>query len=169
MLERSRDVESYDFSLVLQDRLENDDIDEESEKQIRKKLKDLDKNDGGESFAAENDSPPADFEDILKETKLLLSKSRKRKMDQRNPTKGRRTPIPKTPQRVDDLVATIKSTDIEIAKDIALKLHEEKSDLILRVVQLLGKEIAIQLFENTKETENDGGIMVAVSYDLKIE
>jgi len=158
--ERTRDVESYDFSLMLQDRLDNDDIDEESEKKIRKKLKDLDKNDGGESFAAD-DSPPENFEDILKETKRLLSNSRKRKMDQRNPTKGRRTPIPKAPQRVDDLTASVESTDIEIAKEIAFKLHEDKIDLILRCVQLLGKERVIELFQSTKEVENDGGIMVA--------
>jgi len=159
--ERTRDVESYDYSLVLHDRLDNDDIDEESEKKIRKKLEALDQNDGGESFAAENDNPPENFEDILKKTKVLITNSRKRKMDQRNPTRGRRTPVPKTPQRVDDLIATVESTDFEIAKEIASKLHEDKIDLILRVVELLGKEMAIQLFESTKEAENDGGIMVA--------
>jgi len=162
--ERSRHVESYDFSLVLRDRLANDDIDEESEKKIRRTLKDLDKKDGGESFGAGNpESPPENFEDCLKETKLLLSNSRKRKMDHKNPGRGRRTPIPQIPQRVDDLIATIESTDIELAKEISVKLHEDKIQLILRVVELLGKEMAIQLFEDTKEAENSGGIMTAVS------
>jgi hypothetical protein len=36
-------------------------------------------------------------------------------------------------------------------------------DLILRAVEILGKEITIKLFYETQETENDGGIMVAVS------
>ena len=55
------------------------------------------------------------------------------------------------------------------AKEIAFKLHEDKIDLILRCVQLLGKERVIELFQSTKEVENDGGIMVAVSYFQRIK
>lgn len=160
-LDKSRDVESYDYSLCLADRLNEEDLDEEAEKRIRKKLADLDKKDGSESFTKEEEAIPEDFEQSLQQAQKLLN-SRKRKMDQRDP----QPPKPSVKSRllrVEDLSVTERSSALEVAQDITVKLHEEKMDLILRVVDILGKEIAIQLFRETQEAENDGGILVAVS------
>lgn len=162
-LDRSRDVESYDYSLCLADRLNQEDLDEEVEKKIRKKLADLDKKDGSESFIKEEETLPEDFEQSLKQTQHLLN-SRKRKMDQRETEpKPPKSNVKSRLRRVEDLSVTENSTVLEVAQDITTKLHEEKMDLILRVVEILGKQIAIQLFHETQEAENDGGIPVAVT------
>ena len=167
-LDRSRDVESYNYSLCLKDRLETEALDEETEKRIRKKLADLDKKDGSESFVKEEEAVPEDFEQSLQQTQKLLN-SRKRKMDQRDVQPLLQTaPRPRL-LRVEDLTVTENSTVLEVAQDITLKLHEEKMDLILRVVEICGKKLTIQLFNETQETENDGGIMVAVSFPVNSE
>ncbi len=161
-LDRSRDVESYNYSLCLKDRLETEDLDKATEKRIRKKLADLDKKDGSESFVKEEEEAvPEDFEQSLQQTQKLLN-SRKRKMDQTD-SQPRQKTVPKPRLlRVEDLSVSESSTVLEVAQDITLKLHEEKMDLILRVVEICGKELTIQLFRETQETENDGGIMIAV-------
>ncbi|XP_049788174.1 phosphorylated adapter RNA export protein [Schistocerca cancellata] len=48
----------------------------------------------------------------------------------------------------------------ELAKDIADKLWEQKEELILKVVQVLGKQKAIDLFEKTRKVEEVGGLMI---------
>lgn len=48
----------------------------------------------------------------------------------------------------------------ELAKDIADKLWEHKEELILRAVQVLGKQKAIDLFEKTRKVEEVGGLMI---------
>lgn len=162
--DRSRDVESYNYPRGLSTRLEDENLDEESEIKIRKTLKHLDKKDGGKSFGGQSETPsptPEDFEQSLVAAKQLLN-SRKRKMDQRDSQKERK---PKKelpmPSRVKDLIVTTESSPLEVAKDIALKLYEEKTDLIQRAVEIVGIEASIQLFKQTQEAENDGGILVA--------
>lgn len=159
-LNRYRDVETYDYTLALKSRLENEDIDKATENKIRRKLNELDKKDGNKSILkTEIAKEPEDFESTLKQTQQLLN-SRKRKMDHRDRDKPK-SRKPKI-QRVNDLSTTVESTDLELAQDIASKLYEEKIDLILRTVEILGKEATIELFKETQETENDGGILVAV-------
>lgn len=164
-LDRSRDVESYNYVLCMKNRLEEEDIDEKTEQRIRKKIADLDEKYGDGVPVKVEKAIDEDFEQSLQQTQTLLN-SRKRKMDQRETQPQNTVPKSKTKaklRRVEELSVTEKSTVMEVAQDIALKLHEEKMDLILRVVEILGKEITIKLFYETQETENDGGIMVAVS------
>ncbi|XP_071455779.1 phosphorylated adapter RNA export protein [Hetaerina americana] len=58
------------------------------------------------------------------------------------------------------LNTTVSDNETDVAKDIAAKLNEEKEDLIVRVVTTLGKEKAIELYEQTKKIEEDGGMTV---------
>ena len=83
-------------------------------------------------------------------------------MDHRIPSQKKHS-IKKNPCRVEDLILTEEATSLEVAQEIAKKLHEWKSDLILRAVEILGTDVAIRLFEETKEAESNGGVMVAVS------
>ncbi|XP_046633017.1 phosphorylated adapter RNA export protein-like [Daphnia pulicaria] len=162
-LDRSRDVESYNYVLCMKNRLEEEDIDEKTEQRIRKKIADLDEKYGGGDPVKVEKAVDEDFEQSLQQTQTLLN-SRKRKMDQRDQQPQSTAPKSKVKarlRRVEELSVTEKSSVMEVAQDIALKLHEEKMDLILRVVEILGKEITIKLFYETQETENDGGIMVA--------
>ncbi|XP_022189897.2 phosphorylated adapter RNA export protein isoform X2 [Nilaparvata lugens] len=59
-----------------------------------------------------------------------------------------------------DLAVTSENTDDEVSKDIVEKLSEKKDDLIYRVVTGIGKEKAIELYNETKRIEEDGGMMV---------
>lgn len=149
----------------MKNRLEEEDIDEKTEQRIRKKIADLDEKYGGETPVIVEDPVAEDFEQSLQKTQKLLT-SRKRKMEQRETQSPNTVQRPRSRtqlRRVEDLTVTESSTVLEVAQDITVKLHEEKMDLILRVVEIIGKELTIQLFRETQETENDGGIMVAVS------
>lgn len=59
-----------------------------------------------------------------------------------------------------DLNVTIDDDVEDIAKDIANKLYEEKADLLLRIVQLLGASKAMELYKETQTVEADGGMLV---------
>ncbi|KAL5293442.1 PHAX family protein [Megaselia abdita] len=47
-----------------------------------------------------------------------------------------------------------------VAKEIAFNLFEEKDDLILRLVSVVGTRKAIELFKETQRIEKDGGMMI---------
>ncbi|KAI5741197.1 hypothetical protein M8J76_011373 [Diaphorina citri] len=51
-----------------------------------------------------------------------------------------------------------ESSEQDLADDIANKLLEIESDLVLRTVQLAGKKEAINFFEKTQEIEKNGGM-----------
>lgn len=167
-VDKSRDVESYyKYGSKLGDRLGGEDIHEA--KKIKEKLVQLDKKDGSDSFQPEEAKDASndgeDFEQTLQETQKLLS-SRKRKMDERDDAPKKKSGPRRPPRflRVEDLSVTASSSPLEVAQDIALKLHEEKMDLISRTIDIIGVDAAIDLFKETQEVENDGGIFVAVSF-----
>lgn len=61
---------------------------------------------------------------------------------------------------VADLSTTVDSTDADIAIDITTKLSEKKDLLIRRVVDIIGKEKAIDFFQKTKKIEESGGMLI---------
>lgn len=168
LMDKSRDVESYyNYGQKFGERLGGQVLsDEEESQKIQETLIQLDKKDGADSFQPAEEAPSKadDFELSLQETQQLL-KSRKRKMDQREDqgTKNKPSSTRKRVLRVEDLDVTSASSPLEVSQDIGLKLHEEKLDLISRAVEIIGVEAAINLFKETQEIENEGGIYVAVS------
>uniref|UniRef100_A0A336LVY0 Phosphorylated adapter RNA export protein n=1 Tax=Culicoides sonorensis TaxID=179676 RepID=A0A336LVY0_CULSO len=58
-----------------------------------------------------------------------------------------------------DLTVNPDSSNEEIAQDIAMKLYEEKDDLLLHAINTVGREIPLKLFAETKKIELDGGMM----------
>uniref|UniRef100_A0A1B6LHB4 Phosphorylated adapter RNA export protein n=1 Tax=Graphocephala atropunctata TaxID=36148 RepID=A0A1B6LHB4_9HEMI len=59
-----------------------------------------------------------------------------------------------------NLSVTADDSAEEVAEDIAKKLREHKVDLILNVVLVLGKEKAIALYNETKDVEDNGGMLL---------
>lgn len=59
-----------------------------------------------------------------------------------------------------NLNVTLESEVQDIAKDIANKLYEEKEDLILKILETVGKEKCFELFNKTQEIEADGGMLI---------
>lgn len=60
---------------------------------------------------------------------------------------------------ISDLCTTVESTDSDVATDITIKLNEKKDILIRRVVDIIGKEKAIDFYQKTKQIEEDGGLL----------
>ncbi|ALC48199.1 Phax [Drosophila busckii] len=48
----------------------------------------------------------------------------------------------------------------DVASEMASKLYELKDELIVRVVQVLGIDLPLQLYKQTQRIEADGGIMI---------
>ena len=63
-------------------------------------------------------------------------------------------------RNIADLSATTESTDSDVATDIAAKLSEKKDLLIRRIVDIIGKEKAIEFFQKTKKIEEGGGMLI---------
>ncbi|KAJ1531118.1 hypothetical protein ONE63_005940 [Megalurothrips usitatus] len=61
---------------------------------------------------------------------------------------------------IHDLSKTEGDSTDEIARDMAKKLLETQEDLILRVINTLGKERAIALYQKTQSIEADGGMLI---------
>nr|CAI5830879.1 unnamed protein product [Callosobruchus analis] len=59
-----------------------------------------------------------------------------------------------------DLSVDIDNSPEDIAKDVACKLYEEKGELILKVIQTLGKKRTLEIFQETKRIEEDGGMLI---------
>lgn len=64
-----------------------------------------------------------------------------------------------TPRLILDL-NNRESTDEDVARDIANKLYEEKDTLLLRIVEVLGRDVPIKIFKETQKIEKDGGMMI---------
>lgn len=58
-----------------------------------------------------------------------------------------------------DLAVSADCSNEEIAQDIAMKLCEEKDDLLLHAINTIGSEIPMKLFVETQKIELDGGMM----------
>lgn len=62
-------------------------------------------------------------------------------------------------RKMADLITTIESTDADVTDDIASKLNEKKVILIGRIVEIIGKEKAIDFYQQTKKIEEGGGLL----------
>ncbi|XP_023018246.2 phosphorylated adaptor for RNA export [Leptinotarsa decemlineata] len=122
--DRSREVESYDYTLAYK-------------------------------FHNEEKSP------------FCNNKNNKRTFDDRNDInfkQRKRSPGSKKMKGSKRVILALKTdvnSDTEVlAKDIANKLYEEKEDLIKKVIVSLGKQRAIDIFEETRRIEEEGGMLI---------
>lgn len=73
--------------------------------------------------------------------------------------KNNRNKQRKKPKILPDLSVTLESSEEDYGRDMAQKLEEEKADLIMKVVSVIGKEASLNLFEITQRIERDGGML----------
>lgn len=73
--------------------------------------------------------------------------------------KNRRKNRLKKPKILPDLSVTLESNDEDFGRDMADKLEEEKADLIIRVVTVIGKPASLSLFKTTQNMERNGGML----------
>lgn len=65
----------------------------------------------------------------------------------------------KKPKILADLVATLESSEEDFGREMAQKLEEEKWDLIMKVVSVIGQEASLDLYQITQRIERDGGML----------
>lgn len=58
-----------------------------------------------------------------------------------------------------DMSVSIDANDDEFGRDMAEKLEEDKCDLILKVVSVIGKESSMNLYKITQKIEREGGML----------
>lgn len=133
-LYQERSVESYNFTLRYNDREPCNNNSSDDEKDVEQRLT--------------NKRTNSDRHNV----KLRLGKRKNSSMDLDN-QKG-------SVRIVADLSTTVDSTDADIAIDITTKLSERKDLLIRRVVDIIGKEKAIDFFQKTKKIEESGGMLI---------
>uniref|UniRef100_T1GS94 Phosphorylated adapter RNA export protein n=1 Tax=Megaselia scalaris TaxID=36166 RepID=T1GS94_MEGSC len=64
------------------------------------------------------------------------------------------------PRILCDLTLTENDEAESLAREIAHNLFEEKDELILRLVSVVGTRMAIKLFQETQKIEKEGGMMI---------
>ncbi|KAH8297168.1 hypothetical protein KR044_005795 [Drosophila immigrans] len=64
------------------------------------------------------------------------------------------------PRHILDLNDTVGRDACDVAREMASKLYEEKDELLVRVVQVLGLDVPLELYKETQRIEADGGMMI---------
>ncbi|XP_068206848.1 phosphorylated adapter RNA export protein [Palaemon carinicauda] len=65
-----------------------------------------------------------------------------------------------SPRGLADLTVTDETTDEELGLAMADALFESKKDIIVRTVETIGREKALELYKETQEIEKNGGLMI---------
>ncbi|KAM8712978.1 hypothetical protein ACLKA7_013321 [Drosophila subpalustris] len=64
------------------------------------------------------------------------------------------------PRHILDLKDTCGRDPSDVAREMANKLYEEKDELLVRVVKVLGLDVPLELYKETQRIEADGGMMI---------
>ncbi|KAH8370899.1 hypothetical protein KR093_005510 [Drosophila rubida] len=64
------------------------------------------------------------------------------------------------PRHILDLKDTSGRDACDVAREMAGKLYEEKDELLVRVVEVLGLDVPLELYKETQRIEADGGMMI---------
>uniref|UniRef100_U5EMS7 Phosphorylated adapter RNA export protein n=1 Tax=Corethrella appendiculata TaxID=1370023 RepID=U5EMS7_9DIPT len=146
---RNRAVESYDYSIKY--RING----ESSANQLKRR----------QSNSSDSDSYCKRFRASNNTARNIHNRERKNKsvklrLGSRSDDSNSNDSCQLTPRYILDLNVPLDSENDDIATEIANKLCEEKNDLLLRVVKVLGKELPIKLFKETQKIESDGGMLI---------
>jgi len=133
-----RSVENYDFEAVQEMRRREEEEAYEEE--------------------ADYEQPPPIEEEHMEEVSNVKARlSRKRpKPDSRpwrEPEAGEELSLPPLPS-LDGM------TDEQVGELIADRLHERKPEIVVNVVKIMGREVALSLYNDTREIESQGGLMI---------
>ncbi|XP_053696112.1 phosphorylated adapter RNA export protein isoform X2 [Sabethes cyaneus] len=146
---RNRDVESYDYSLKY--RMNGGNAFQRTLKRRQSNSDDSDGfgNSGGKRFRSTSFGGNRE------------RKSVKLRLGTRNSSDSNSNDsFQNAPRHILDLNVTDDCDSQIFAAELANKLCEEKDDLMLRVVSVLGKDIPAKLFKETQKIEADGGMLI---------
>lgn len=149
---RNRDVESYDYSLKY--RMNGGNAYHRALKRRQSNSDDSDGFGGGKRFRSTS------FGGVSCGMMQAQRKSAKLRLGKRNSSDDSQDSFQNAPRHILDLNVADGCTYEVFAAELARKLCEEKDDLMLRVVNVLGKEIPAKLFKETQKIEADGGMLI---------
>ncbi|XP_055593790.1 phosphorylated adapter RNA export protein isoform X2 [Uranotaenia lowii] len=147
---RNRDVESYDYNLKY--RMANGtNAFHRSLKRRQSNSDDSDGYGGGKRFRS------ASFGSVHRKDRISV----KQRLGKRNSSDSNSNDsFQNAPRHILDLKFDESFDNQSFASELAKKLCEEKDDLMLRIVNVLGKEIPVKLFKETQKIEADGGMLI---------
>lgn len=64
------------------------------------------------------------------------------------------------PKHIEDLEDIGDREAIEVAREMAIKLHEDKNDLLIRVLEVLGTDLPLKIYKETQRIEAEGGMTI---------
>uniref|UniRef100_A0A1Q3F8V3 Phosphorylated adapter RNA export protein n=1 Tax=Culex tarsalis TaxID=7177 RepID=A0A1Q3F8V3_CULTA len=153
---RNRDVESYDYSLKY--RMNGGNAFHRALKRRQSNSDDSDGFGGGKRFRSTS------FGGVSCGVMREQRKSAKLRLGKRNSSDESQDSFQNAPRFASRHILDLNVADgcsYEVfAAELARKLCEEKDDLMLRVVNVLGKEIPAKLFKETQKIEADGGMLI---------
>ncbi|XP_017015127.1 phosphorylated adapter RNA export protein [Drosophila takahashii] len=147
---RDRNVENYDFSLRYRLNGENS---------LKRRLSNSSE-DGGESShpAHKRGRPSSRSTDEYPQRGSV--KSRLGHRSRRGTSSASGSSDSCEPRHILDLNEVAGRDPSDVATEMASKLYEEKDELLVRVVEILGMELPIELYKETQRIEADGGMMI---------
>ncbi|XP_067630810.1 phosphorylated adapter RNA export protein [Eurosta solidaginis] len=75
-----------------------------------------------------------------------------------SPTSGSDTSY--EPRHILDLEPLEGRDPADVAREMSNKLHEERDDLLVRIVDVLGTKLPVEIYKETQRIEFDGGMMI---------
>ena len=177
-----RGAETYDFTLIAKERREeerkkkleekqskgskldddmdsywskkDDAFDDDNDDDVKNDIKD----DAMEACVDDNDDENKDKRGVKRSVKDRLG-DRKVKLDC---FKNEVLPPPGKPRQIPDIAedSLVEGTDEDFGKELAERLQEEKVDMIIDLIKILGRRVVWDFFRQTQDIESKGGMMI---------
>ena len=177
-----RGAETYDFTLIAKERREeerkkkleekqnkgskldddmdsywskkDDAFDDDNDDDVKNDIKD----DAMEACVDDNDDEIKDKRGVKRSVKDRLG-DRKVKLDC---FKNEVLPPPGKPRQIPDIAedSLVEGTDEDFGKELAERLQEEKVDMIIDLLKILGRRVVWDFFKQTQDIESKGGMMI---------
>lgn len=148
---RNRDVESYDYNLKY--RMNGGNAFQRVLKRRQSNSDDSDGYGGGKRFRSMSFGGNGGRDRDKKSVKLRLGKRNSSDSNSNDSFQS-------AARHIVDLNVPVDCPNETFATELANKLCEEKDELMLRVVNVLGKDIPAKLFKETQKIEADGGMLI---------
>jgi len=175
-LDSDRGAETYDYTLIAKEREEERKRRKEGEK--KEEVTSLDDemdsywNNKGNTQSEEVDTDKEeemDVKDNLKEEdeeRRGVKRSVKERLGEKRVKmdryKNEVLPAPGKPRQIPDIAeeSLLEGTDEEFAEELADRLNEEKEDMIISLVKIVGRKVALDFYKETQKIESKGGMVI---------
>ncbi|XP_020814590.1 phosphorylated adapter RNA export protein [Drosophila serrata] len=147
---RDRNVENYDFSLRFRLNGENT---------LKRRLSNS-SDDGGESSHPAHKRGRRSSRPTQEYPQRGAVKSRLGHRSRRGTSSASGSSDSCEPRHILDLKDVAGRDPSDVATEMASKLYEEKDELLVRVVEVLGMDLPLELYKETQRIEADGGMMI---------